>query len=126
MPNPGVDQLGSGNNGGTSDAPRSIITYHGVCLTAWSHADAEPSVAIRRMLEAGRSHEESAQSLVAACLKSLWADTQDPMFQAHRNHKRSGCGPWAANDGTTDGETDMMLKRTVVSAKVIMKWEASD
>ncbi|KAI0296199.1 hypothetical protein BC826DRAFT_908484 [Russula brevipes] len=104
---PGVDQLGQGANGGRPDAPGSTITYHGVCLTVWSHADAERSAAIRRTLEAGRSRKESAQSLVAARLKSLRADTQDPMFQARRKSKRSMRGPWAANGGVTDGETDM-------------------
>jgi len=94
--NPGVGQLGSGSNSGTPDAPGSTITYHGVCLTVWSHADAERRAAIRRTLEAGRSRKESAQSLVAARLKGLWADTHDPTFQARRNHKRSGRGPWAA------------------------------
>ena len=105
--NPGVDQLGSGGNGSTPDAPGSTITYHGVCLTVWSHADAERRAAIRRTLEAGRSRKESAQSLVAARLKGLRADTQDPTFQARRNHKRSGRGPWVASGGATDGETDM-------------------
>jgi EEF1A N-terminal glycine/lysine methyltransferase len=105
--NPGVDQLGPGGNSGQPDAPGSTITYHGVCLTVWSHADAERSAAIRRTLEAGRSRKESAQSLVAARLKGLRADTQDPTFQARRNHKRSGRGPWATSGGATDGETDM-------------------
>ncbi|KAI0308207.1 hypothetical protein B0F90DRAFT_1621067 [Multifurca ochricompacta] len=102
---PGVDQLGAGGNAGSS-VPGSTITYHGVCLTVWSHADAERSSAIRRTLEAGRSRKESAQSLVAARLKSLHADTQDPTLQARRNSKRSGRRPWGANS-TTDGETDL-------------------
>jgi nicotinamide N-methyltransferase len=100
----GVDQLGAS---GTPDAPGSTITYHGVCLTVWSHADAERSAAIRRTLEANRSRKESAQSLVTARLKSLRADAQDPTLQARRNSKRSGRGPWTANGATTDGETDM-------------------
>ncbi|KAI0003680.1 hypothetical protein BJV74DRAFT_881520 [Russula compacta] len=104
---PGVDQLGSSGNGGAPDAPGSTITYHGVCLTVWSHADAERSSAIRRTLEASRSRKESAQSLIAARLKGLRADAQDPTFQARRNHKRTGRGPWAPSGGATDGETDM-------------------
>ncbi|KAH9065743.1 DENN domain-containing protein [Lactarius vividus] len=103
----GVDQLGVGGVAGTPDAPGSTITYHGVCLTVWSHADAERSAAIRRTLEANRSRKESAQSLVAARLKNLRADAQDPTLQARRNSKRSGRGPWTANGATTDGETDM-------------------
>ena len=105
--NPGADQLGPGGTSSTPYGPGSTITYHGVCLTVWSHADAERSAAIRRTLEAGRSRKESAQSLAAARLKGLRADTQDPTFQARRNHKRSGRGPWAANGGATDGETDI-------------------
>ena len=72
--------------------------------------DAEPSAAIRHMLEAGHSRKESAQSLIAAHLKSLQADTQDLTFQAHRNHKHSGHGLWVANDGATDGKTDMAVE----------------
>ena len=102
-----MDQLGPGGNGSISDAPGSIIAYHGVCLTMWSHADAECSAAIRCALEAGHSRKESAQSLVAARIKGLWADTQDPTYQAHRNHKRSRHGPWVANSGAMDGEMDM-------------------
>jgi EEF1A N-terminal glycine/lysine methyltransferase len=101
----GVDQLGQGNNG-TAEAPGSTITYHGVCLTVWSHADAERSAAIRRTLEAGRSRKESAQSLIAARLKGLRADAQDPTIQARRKNKRNRRGPWVTG-GATDGETDM-------------------
>ncbi|KAI0275070.1 hypothetical protein BC834DRAFT_815136 [Gloeopeniophorella convolvens] len=105
--NPGVDQLGASVGVATSDAPGSTVTYHGVCLTVWSHADAERSAAIRRTLEASRSRKESAQSLVAARLKNLRADAQDPALHARRSSKRSGRGPWGGNGGTTDGETDM-------------------
>ncbi|KAF8642379.1 hypothetical protein AX16_009647 [Volvariella volvacea WC 439] len=88
----------------------STVTYHGVCLTVWSHADAERSAAIRRTLEAGRSRKESAQSLVASRLKSLRADISsasegaDPTLQARRNAKKSSRGPWG--DAETDGETE--------------------
>ena len=48
---PRVNQIGQGGNGATPDAPSSTITYHGVCLTIWSHADTEhTSTAIRRTL----------------------------------------------------------------------------
>ncbi|KAJ3515404.1 hypothetical protein NLJ89_g1778 [Agrocybe chaxingu] len=102
----------SGPNAG--DVPQSAtntVTYHGVCLTVWSHADAERSSAIRRTLEAGRSRKESAQSAVTARLKNLRADasgsvsdTPDPTAQARRNAKRSSRGPWG--DAETDGETE--------------------
>ncbi|EPQ60637.1 hypothetical protein GLOTRDRAFT_68450 [Gloeophyllum trabeum ATCC 11539] len=89
----------------------ATVTYHGVCLTVWSHADAERTAAIRRTLESGnanssRSRKESAQSLVAARLKSLRADLgADPTMQARRRAKRSARSPWAG--ANTDGETDI-------------------
>ncbi|KAG6851061.1 hypothetical protein H0H93_002953 [Arthromyces matolae] len=86
----------------------STITYHGVCLTVWSHADAERSAAIRRTLEAGRPRKESAQSIVASRLKNLRAevtgstsDGPDPTVQAKRTTRRNSRGPWA--DVETDG-----------------------
>jgi nicotinamide N-methyltransferase len=97
----------------TDPTPSNTITYYGVCLTVWSHADAERSSAIRRTLEAGRSRKESAQSLVASRLKSLRADLPgagtgndvlDPTVQARRSARRSARGPWA--DAETDGETE--------------------
>ena len=103
---------GSGNNTSDINQPTgNTVTYHGVCLTVWSHADAERSTAIRRTLEAGRSRKESAQSAMTARLKNLRADvsgstsdTQDPTSQARKNAKRSSRGPWA--DVETDGETE--------------------
>ncbi|KAL1706235.1 AEX-3 domain-containing protein [Schizophyllum commune] len=81
------------------------VTYHGVCLTVWSHADAERSNAIRRTLEAGRSRKESALS---SRLKNLRADiTQDgadPRLQARRTQRKGSRGPWG--DAETDAETD--------------------
>ncbi|KAK7064234.1 DENN domain-containing protein [Favolaschia claudopus] len=84
----------------------STVTYHGVCLTVWSHADAERSNAIRRTLEAGRSRKESAQSVVASRIKSLRADAErdDPTAVARRHAKKGARGPWT--DVDTDAETD--------------------
>ncbi|KAK0506225.1 DENN domain-containing protein [Armillaria luteobubalina] len=89
----------------------NTVAYHGVCLTVWSHADAERSTAIRRTLEAGRSRKESAQSLVASRIKNLRADAAglggsdiDPSVQARRSARKSARGPWA--DADTDGETE--------------------
>ncbi|THH21551.1 hypothetical protein EW146_g15 [Bondarzewia mesenterica] len=102
----------SGGNGTANEGPGSTVTYHGVCLTVWSHADAERSAAIRRTLEAGRSRKESAQSLVTARLKNLRADAAgasgaDPTLQARRSARRSARGPWGANGLSTDADTDM-------------------
>lgn len=103
--------VSSGNSGDINQSLSNTITYYGVCLTVWSHADAERSSAIRRTLEAGRSRKESAQSAVTTRLKSLRADisgsasdTQDPTTQARRNARKSSRGPWA--DAETDGETE--------------------
>jgi nicotinamide N-methyltransferase len=101
----------SGGNSGDNQSTSNTVTYHGVCLTVWSHADAERSSAIRRTLEVGRSRKESAQSMVASRLKNLRADVsgsasdnQDPTSQARRSAKRSSRGPWV--DAETDGETE--------------------
>lgn len=113
---PSILGHGSHNSGSAANAtpdinqPSSAVAYHGVCLTVWSHADAERSSAIRRTLEAGRSRKESAQSLVASRLKNLRADVAgvvdggDPTIQARRSAKKSARGPWA--DVETDGETE--------------------
>ncbi|CAK5281388.1 unnamed protein product [Mycena citricolor] len=104
--------LGAGSQGTQarepSDASTSAIIYHGVCLTVWSHADAERSTAIRRTLEAGRSRKESGQSAVASRLKNLRADVAmvdpaDPTVMARRHAKRGARGPWT--DVDTDAET---------------------
>lgn len=103
--------VSGGNSSDINQSTSSTVTYHGVCLTVWSHADAERSSAIRRTLEAGRSRKESAQSAVASRLKNLRAevsgstsDGQDPTSQARRSAKRNSRGPWA--DVETDGETE--------------------
>ena len=81
----------------------NTITYHGVCLTVWSHADAERTAAIRKTLEASRSRKESANSLVPSRVKSRTSmrSASDPTRQAKRKAKSRG--PWGAG---TDAETD--------------------
>lgn len=99
---------GAGASANTPSTPSSTVTYHGVCLTVWSHADAERSAAIRRTLEANRSRKESSNSLANARLRSLRSDghgsSLDPTAMARRSTKRSARVPWGA---TTDGETDI-------------------
>lgn len=86
--------LGGGTN--------NTVTYHGVCLTVWSHADAERTTAIRRTLEASRARKESANSLVSKRAKSSHSvKSMDPTHQARR--KTRSKGPW--NNGT-DADTD--------------------
>ncbi|THH11090.1 hypothetical protein EW145_g869 [Phellinidium pouzarii] len=94
---------------GTEGRGAGSITYHGVCLTVWSHADAERSAAIRRTLESVRSRKESAQSLVASRIKVLRSDMpmSDPANQARRSVRSGRKGPWSIADGETDGESEM-------------------
>lgn len=99
---PMFEKQASGGNGAT-------VTYHGVCLTVWSHADAERSSAIRRTLEAGRARKESAQSLVTTRLRALRSSnppgsSQSPGDPARRANKKSFKAPWSGTDGETDGE----------------------
>ncbi|KAF9229287.1 hypothetical protein BS17DRAFT_771267 [Gyrodon lividus] len=102
---PMFEKQATGSVGGSG-----TVTYHGVCLTVWSHADAERSAAIRRTLEAGRARKESAQSLVASRLKVLRSSVGHGSAGTSHNEpgrrlaKRSGRGPWAGTDGETDGE----------------------
>lgn len=93
---------------GTEGRGAGSVTYHGVCLTVWSHADAERSAAIRRTLEAVRSRKESAQSLLASRLKALRADVplSDPAHQARRTVRSGRKGPWSVAD-ETDGESEV-------------------
>ena len=92
---------------GTEGRGVGSVTYHGVCLTVWSHADAERSAAIRRTLESVRSRKESAQSIVATRLKALRSDmpAADPANLARRSVRSSRRGPWSV-DGETDGESE--------------------
>lgn len=92
-----------GTNGIKAGANNTIM-YHGVCLTVWSHADAERTAAIRRTLEVGRARKESAQSLVSTRMKSSSSIGADPAVQARRRAKNGARGPWGAG---TDGETDL-------------------
>ncbi|KAF7969036.1 hypothetical protein HWV62_28425, partial [Athelia sp. TMB] len=110
----GNNAAGNGNEMGQG-AGSANVTYHGVCLTVWSHADAERSTAIRRTLEAARSRKESAQSALTSRLKSLRGEggslsssrpgTSDPTVQARRRSKKSSKGPWTTDE--TDGDTEV-------------------
>ena len=98
-------ELGTGLNGGGASGGQ--ITYHGVCLTVWSHADGERSAAIRRTLEAGRARKESAQSSLVrpGSRRTGREGTSEPAMQGRRRAKVSGRGPWGG--AGTDGETDL-------------------
>jgi EEF1A N-terminal glycine/lysine methyltransferase len=64
---------GPSTTGSSADGEEGA-TYYGVCLTVWSHADAERTAAIRRAIDGPlRARKESAHSLRAARLKALRA-----------------------------------------------------
>jgi nicotinamide N-methyltransferase len=91
----GLPKSGDGPATPSKDTPST--TWYGVCLTVWSHADAERSAAIRRTLEAAhnaRSRTESAHSVTSAKLRSLRAE-----------RKRRG-QTLQANPETTEADTD--------------------
>jgi hypothetical protein len=102
--NSGPDLGGAGTEGRGAGS----VTYHGVCLTVWSHADAERSAAIRHALESMRSRKESAHSVVASRIKALRTDapSSDPVNQARRSVRNNRRGPWSVADGETDGESE--------------------
>lgn len=77
---------------------RGLITYHGVCLTVWSHADEERSLAIRRALEsAARSRRGSGAS--------AGTTTPTPTTPVRRT-KASGSGPAGPWTDAEESETD--------------------
>jgi EEF1A N-terminal glycine/lysine methyltransferase len=82
---------------------KDTTTWHGVCLTVWSHADAERSTAIRRALEAtngSRGRKESAHSVTSSKLKALRAERRRRGSNLPLNNNGN------ANDVNTEGETD--------------------
>ncbi|KAH9937703.1 AEX-3 domain-containing protein [Fomitopsis serialis] len=110
----GPSGFSSQGHGGSADLGQGAkptsnqITYHGVCLTVWSHADAERTAAIRRTLEASRPRKESGQSSLARVKGhrhgSDASSHVDPTTQARRRARMSARGPWGAG---TDAETDV-------------------
>jgi nicotinamide N-methyltransferase len=94
--NPGFDQLRPGGNNSQPDVPGSTITYHGVCLAVWYHADAECSVAIRHTLESAHCCAPQGSLL-----------TPKIQLSQHITTISTGCGLWMANGGAIDGEMDM-------------------
>ncbi|KAF8609678.1 hypothetical protein BDV93DRAFT_465079 [Ceratobasidium sp. AG-I] len=73
---------------------RGLTTYYGVCLTVWSHADEERSLAIRRALESvARSRRGSGAS----------AATTTPTTRRTKASVTSPGGPWTdAEESETD------------------------
>ncbi|KEP55118.1 DENN (AEX-3) domain protein [Rhizoctonia solani 123E] len=77
-------------------ADRGLVTYHGVCLTVWSHADEERSLAIRRALESvARSRRGSGTS----------TNTATPATP-RRPKGTNGSGPTAPWSDAEESEAD--------------------
>lgn len=96
----GVPQSGSVSRSATN-AAKENTTWHGVCLTVWSHADAERSTAIRRALEATnglRGRKESSHSVTSTKLKALRAERR------RRGSNFNVNADGAATEGETDGD----------------------
>lgn len=87
----------------TTNENKETTTWHGVCLTVWSHADAERSTAIRRALEATngtRGRKESNHSVTSTKLKALRAERRRRGSNFNLNNNGN------ANEPNTEGETD--------------------
>lgn len=88
----------------TANENTEKTTWHGVCLTVWSHADAERSTAIRRALEATngtRGRKESSHSATSTKLKALRAERKRRGSNFNLN---SASNVNDATEGETDGE----------------------
>jgi len=85
-------------------------TYHGVCLTVWSHADEERATAIRRVIERnGRAREAipPVPSLPHLREAGIITKRSDLSNGTPRSKSR---GPWS--EGETDAETDGALSES--------------
>ncbi|KAG8935927.1 hypothetical protein FRC02_005682 [Tulasnella sp. 418] len=104
----------------TSDATsakKNETPYYGVCLTVWSHADEERSVAIRRTLETAarqRAHKSSMSSMTTSIAPSTAPSNGPNNFSTgspivNRPRKRSAgtnAGPWSNDGDDFESETD--------------------
>ncbi|KAJ1311501.1 hypothetical protein OPQ81_009988 [Rhizoctonia solani] len=78
-------------------ADRGLVTYHGVCLTVWSHADEERSLAIRRALESvARARRGSGTS----------TGTATPAATPRRPKGTNGSGPTAPWSDAEESDLD--------------------
>lgn len=117
FPRPSSTYLGPTSNSLSPAAENTSpgTTYHGVCLTVWSHADEERSMAIRRTLETAarnepggragpRSHKISVGSLATE------TDAGGPGPGARRRRKPKSSGAWSGTEqedsGTELGDSD--------------------
>ena len=85
-------------------------TYHGVCLTVWSHADEERATAIRRIIERnGRAREAIPPVPSLPHLREAGIITKRSDLSNGTPRPKSR-GPWS--EGETDAETDGALSES--------------
>jgi EEF1A N-terminal glycine/lysine methyltransferase len=91
--------------GATAPEPNPVVTYHGVCLTVWSHADEDRSAAIRRTLETAARNRPGARS---PKVSTMSMETDTGKGQRRRKKKTS---PWSATEAEESeadfGESDI-------------------
>lgn len=112
------DPNGAASVMASSSQPQGT-TYHGVCLTVWSHADEERTAAIRRTLEAAARNRgtstvgggQNGAPGVSAAASGRGHGTRATKFStataSSRRSKKSATGPWSATDvEDTDADAD--------------------
>ena len=91
--------------GAAATEPNPVVTYHGVCLTVWSHADEDRSAAIRRTLETAARNRPGVRS---PKVSTLSMDTDNGKGPRRRKKKAS---PWSATEAEESeadfGESDI-------------------
>ncbi|KDQ05918.1 hypothetical protein BOTBODRAFT_122115 [Botryobasidium botryosum FD-172 SS1] len=103
IPQPSSAFLGPPPDLAQESAKENMTTYHAVCLTVWSHADEERSVAIRRALEnaaggAGRSRHISRASKISSTSSSTG------VTESIATRKKKRAGPWSTEVEESDTE----------------------
>lgn len=113
FPRPSSTYLGP-TAGGTFDPNAAAadmqpgVTYHGVCLTVWSHADEERTAAIRRTLEVAARHRPSNAGAGPGA-RGLKYSTASSKRSTGKRSVNASAGPWSPTDvEDTDADMDGM------------------
>lgn len=73
----------------TSGDSAPSVTYHGVCLTVWSHADEERTAAIRRTLEVAARNRGISTTTSPQRVSKYSTTSSDGMGETSRRARRS-------------------------------------
>ena len=111
FPRPSSTYLGPA--AGTTFDPNTVtadmqpsVTYHGVCLTVWSHADEERTAAIRRTLETAARHRPSNAGTGPGGRGPKYSLASSKRSIGKRSANASA-GPWSPTDvEDTDADVD--------------------